>query len=1137
MSASGGGSVSGGRVPPDQDQRDLIVTALDSNILVEAAAGTGKTTSMALRMVALLRTGTCADIKTMAAVTFTRKAAAELRARFRVCLEKAARDADGEEKKRLEAALEHIDQCYTGTIHSFCGRLLSERPIEAGIDIAFEEIDEDTDGRLREEAWKEFVARLLVGDPEGIMPTLEAIGIELRDLEGAFTTFADYPDVHEWPVPPGGSEPHGLDETVAALEKYLTRIKELLPRFPEDPETDTLIPKYRDLPRVVSHYEDLRDPIQLVEVMGHFDDGVKVTQRAWKKTGDLTGEDAKAERAAWDEFRETVVRPFMRSWREYRYGPVIRVMFAAREVYDEMRRERGQLNYQDLLMKAAALLRENPHVRRYMSERFTHLLVDEFQDTDPIQAEVMLLLADTDTRTPERDWHQSVPRPGSLFVVGDPKQSIYRFRRADIVTYNRVKEKILGEDSEGRRGMLLYLSANFRTTPVIIQWVNDAFEPQAGALEDGNAYRFPAESSEESPAYVPLQNGREDAFDGELSGVLRIDIPKDDQPGDKAYSKIDDAVQYEADRIARTIRFACDSGLTAPRSTEQAATGVPARLGYSDFMIITRTTKRLGVYARKLQDYGIPHQITGGSALSKVGELRLLYYCLRALVRPDDPVALVGALRSELFGVSDAALFRFKKAGGFFSYYAGVPVSLPEDDAEAFRDAFDRMKRYSHLLSKLPAVAAFEKIVGDLGLLVLASSMPGGDVEAGGVAKAIEILRAARDGVWTTMQLVDLLGEFVESEQKSDALSVCSSEKPLVRVMNLHKVKGLEAPVVFLAEPAGGRSWPAQLYVDRSESEIKGYMLFGRSDPRGHFYPVAQPVGWDDLAEKEERFQEAERLRLLYVAATRSGSATVITQRASGKTFNPWSCFEPYIPQDSEIEDPGPRAAPTAEARPLSAEEVSEAEANIAVRVSASRELTYYARGAREYALSQGTGRGAIAESRVDFFEAVTTAGEGEHGVEWGTVIHALLDLSARNPEAGLVRLAEAILPEYGLDAGLAPAAAGTVRSVTRSEIWRRAQESECHLTEVPFHIEVEDESALPTLLRGVIDMVFKEEDGWVLVDYKTDSLKNASAEELAKKYAPQLLVYRDAWQKCTGEKVCETAIYFIDNSSYFPVV
>ncbi len=151
--------------PPDHEQRELIVRELDRSILVEAAAGTGKTTSMVERMLALLRTGKCESIRTMAAVTFTRKAAAELRARFQVALEKAVREAGGEEKERLEEALTHVEQCFTGTIHSFCARLLRERPVEAGVDLAFEEIEEEEDKRLREEAWDAFAAGLIADDP------------------------------------------------------------------------------------------------------------------------------------------------------------------------------------------------------------------------------------------------------------------------------------------------------------------------------------------------------------------------------------------------------------------------------------------------------------------------------------------------------------------------------------------------------------------------------------------------------------------------------------------------------------------------------------------------------------------------------------------------------------------------------------------------------------------------------------------------------------------------------------------------------------------------------------------------------------------------------------------------------------
>ena len=135
---------------------------------------------------------------------------------------------------------------------------------------------------------------------------------------------------------------------------------------------------------------------------------------------------------------------------------MIRALRPAMEVYDRRRKEAGGLNFQDLLMKAAALLRDKPVIRRYFRGRFTHVLVDEFQDTDPIQAEVMLLL--TADNADEQDWRQCRPVPGSLFVVGDPKQSIYRFRRADIVIYTQVKEIILASG-----GVVVPLTANFRT--------------------------------------------------------------------------------------------------------------------------------------------------------------------------------------------------------------------------------------------------------------------------------------------------------------------------------------------------------------------------------------------------------------------------------------------------------------------------------------------------------------------------------------------------------------------------------------------------------------------------------------------------------------------------------------------------
>ena len=1103
-------------LPPDYEHRMLITRELDRCILVEAAAGTGKTTSMVERMLALLRTGKCGNIRTMAAVTFTRKAAAELRSRFQVALERAVREAEGEEKERLEEALTHVEQCFIGTIHSFCARLLRERPVEAGVDLTFEEIDEKADRRLRAEAWDGFAAGLIADDPHGLLEELGSLGLSITDLRSAFEDFADFPDVEEWPLPATDVRPP-CEKVRAELDGYLARMAELIPVLPQETGNDTLIPELRRIPRIVSHYDELERPDQLMEVLALFDKGTKVIQKEWKKTGCFSGDDAKQELAAWESFRENVVRPALGTWRELRYTTVMRLMSAAREHYDGLRRERGQLNFQDLLMRSATLLRENPAVRRYFQHRFTHLLVDEFQDTDPIQAEVIFLLASSDPG--ESDWRTCGPRPGSLFLVGDPKQSIYRFRRADIVTYNEAKQIV---NVSG--GLVVNLSANFRAAAPIIAWVNGVFEPgEPSCDESGKALlRFPPCDADESPSYVPLLAGREEGADGELRGIFRLHIPEE-------FTRKEQAVEEEADCIARTIRGALDKGVTVPRTRRQLNEGMGSEARPDDFMIVTRNTGNLSVYARALQRYGLPHQVTGGWALNELEELRLLHACLRTVVHPDDPVALVAALRSELFGVSDTALYAFKKAGGSFSYNTAVPDGLDPACAEALEDAFGRLQRYSLWLTRLPYAAACEGIAADLGLFALAAARPGGDVQAGSLGKAIELLRSIQAEIWSTAQLVEHLGKLVEREEKHDGISVLSGALPAVRIMNLHKAKGLEAPVVFLADPSGESEHEVERHIDRSGGKVLGYLAIYRGGTQyGKGKLLAHPADWESLAEREGEFARAEALRLRYVAATRSGSATIITQRARQNNRNPWCHFEPHLEAGCDLPDPGPQEAPTAERVSLAPAEVEEATAAIASRLSATREATYDARGAKEFALSLPAGKESVGVVMDAGGPVPSKPPEGEHGVEWGEVVHLLLQAMLENPGAELERIAATALAGAGLDSSLAADAAGLARSVAASPIWSRARESETVLAEVPFQVLKQERVEVPTVLRGVIDLVFKEHGGWMLVDYKTDRPAGRGHEEIAPGYAAQVRLYAEAWERCTGETVKGAFLYFI---------
>ncbi|MCX7046368.1 MAG: UvrD-helicase domain-containing protein, partial [Candidatus Sumerlaeota bacterium] len=694
---------------PDAEERRAIREELGVTMLVEAAAGTGKTTCMTDRMAALLAGGHCASVDRLAAVTFTRKAAAELRGRFQGALEKAAADVQGAARERLTEALEHVESCFIGTIHSFCARLLRERPVEAGVGVEFLEADEEDDQQMRLDAWEQTIAELYAGGGAA----LEAFNERRLDpalLREAFLRYCEYTDVEEWPAPAVAAPP--LDEALTALQEYAAHIQQMEPRLPKDAGNDNLIPRYREIPRRIAQ-ANLAAPADVAEIMERFDTSAKVIQRAWG-AGAEGKEQAKAEQARWDDFRARIAGPFLERWREFRYETIMSLFQRGRKIYGDMREHAGMLNYQDLLTRATALLKDKPHVREYFRKRYTHLLVDEFQDTDPVQAQAMLLLTADDPSQP--DWRRCRPAPGSLFVVGDPKQSIYRFRRADIVTYNQVKDIIRASG-----GRIVPLWANFRSTKGILDWVNGVF---------GDPEMFPQEADEYSPRYVALQSGRAPDDEPEAAPVIRLQAPED--------LKNQDAVaEWEAGAIARIIEAQIREG---------------RRPG--DFMIVTMTMSRLAVYGRMLEERGIPHEVTGGSALNEAPQVALLRDCLKALAEPDNPVALVAVLRGVMFGISDPALYHFKRQGGEFCFHAPIPDGLPADEAALLRGAFERLRRHAEWLIRLPPAPAIERIAEDLGLAALAAAGPGGTVRSGSLAKAIELIREQQDRIWSLAELV-----------------------------------------------------------------------------------------------------------------------------------------------------------------------------------------------------------------------------------------------------------------------------------------------------------------------------------------------------------------------------------------------
>ena len=1117
--------------PGDAAARTSVHADLGTSFAIHASAGTGKTACLVDRMIALVRTGT-ATVRQIAAITFTKKAAAELSRRFREQLQMAAATTgDDSERERFHTAIAEIDSAVIGTVHAFCDRLLRERPIEAGLDPSFELLDAAAEESLLHRAWREF-REIAMHDPT-LGPTrreLEASGMEFEDLWSGFRTLVNHADVTSWPT--DDVQPPCVAQLVDDV------CKEIAARLPDGrpPVTERGSDKLMNaLEATLCAYDNRPDdnPATLWKVADTFDGNCKtLIQETWWPAADAKQKKANAaELRAWwtrtqDRFREP-----LRRWRAYRYRLAIRLLLAARDHYGRVRAACGVLSFSDLLCRTAALLREQPEVRVAFAERYPFLLVDEFQDTDPLQAEIMLLLTADDLKA--TDWQTAKVKPGSLFVVGDPQQSIYRFRRADIEVFEFVKDRIV--KSGGRE---LFLTTNFRTNGPLVGWVNAQF---SGRIAQWRKDHGPC-----VPEFKPSTSGRSTGSAGMLSGFRQLRIQGTN-------------VAAEAEAVASFIRRAIDNRLTVPRTEKETSRGIAPECRPEDFMIVTGDTGKLSTYANALHAVGLPCDVTGRKGPDSEDDLRTLRLCLKAITDPDDAVAALAALRSPVFGFSDAELYAFRAAGGKIRGWLQVPPSLPAELRERYEAAAEALRRWIKMAGSLPLPAAVEAIADQAGLLLIASAADGqagrrGRAGAGAIMTFIERVRAERHLLNSVQDVVARIDDLVCTQfpkQDFDTTSLDATARGAVRVMNLHKVKGLEAPVVFLCDTDGsGTVYDPSWHVSRAGVTPEGRLIVTRSlNAYGTArLDLAMPLDWDEHEERERSHLLAENLRKQYVAATRPGCcliASVFTKK-DGTANGGWHELAPNVTSFDDLPDLPQVPAPAQETDELPEDAVIAAEMDAAADTAKAIHLPTY---------GAVTPRDFLTEPA----ERLRHSGDGL-GEAWGTVIHLLLESALRNEQSpqpafdltsiAASSLAESELAESGMDlAMLADRAVELVDEVRQSPLWKRIQAGgECYM-EVPFTICVDaaeigpdvpvdygsahngcdpiaDKKDKPTLprppvvIRGQIDLTFRDAwaspaasmTDWFIIDWKTSAVIAADQQKLVDSYRPQLTLYARCW-------------------------
>jgi ATP-dependent exoDNAse (exonuclease V) beta subunit len=835
---------------PDAGARRRIREDLATTLFVEAAAGTGKTTELVGRIVALLRAG-AARLDRIVAVTFTEKAAGEMKLRLREEIERARAGAAAGEAARLAEAIEQLELAHIATIHGFCAELLRERPVEAGVDPLFEVAPEDASERLLDQAFDAWFQVALADPPEGVRRVLrrrprgpDAGGPResLRAAAGALVEHRDFPA-------PWRREPFGRDAELDRVMEELAEVGALACRA--DREDDYLA---RHLAEVAAFVEETR---HLEAVRGRDHDGLEAGLRDlarsrsvhWHWRGsprrayaaDLPREEVLARRdaaksrldallAACDADLAALLREELR--------PVV-------AGYEALKRKAGRLDFLDLLVRARDLVRGDAGVRRELQRRFTHFFVDEFQDTDPLQAELLVLLAADDPSV--ASWLDARTVPGKLFLVGDPKQSIYRFRRADVMVYERTKRLLVSGGAA-----LVHLTTSFRAVPSLQAAVNAAFAPRIRATPDGS-----------QADYVALSPWR--AEQGGRPALVALPVPRPygdfGRITDFAIERsLPDAVGAFVDWLVRRSGW-CVTERGAPAPVPVAARHVC--ILFRRFRHFRSDVTRS--YVRALEARGLPHVLVGGRSFHAREEVLAIRNALCAVEWPEDELRVFATLRGPLFALGDDALLAFRAGLGRLHPLRRLdPGSLPSPLREV-AEALGVLGRLHLGRNRRPLGETIGRLLAAVRAHAGIAIWPTGEQALANVLRTIDLARRfERGGAASFRAFVEHLLEEAQRGEAEDAPAVEQGTEG-VRIMTVHRAKGLEFPVVILADPTCKRvrELPTR-HVD-AERGLFAETLCG-----------CAPQELLEAAELERRRDEEEAARIAYVAATRARDLLVV---------------------------------------------------------------------------------------------------------------------------------------------------------------------------------------------------------------------------------------------------------------------
>lgn len=1197
------------------NEQQAAIDSRGQTLLLSAAAGSGKTAVLVERIIRrLLDKEYPIDITELLVVTFTKAAAAEMRDRIGTALMKALSET---KDPRVERQLALLPSAQISTLHAFCQHVIRKYFYTIDLDPAFSIAGEEELNLLRRQVLEDVFLSYYEDDEKAsiLYPLADMFGSDRGDdiLMDTVSRMYTYARSLAWPE-------HWLKEAARAYDVapdaviddmvWAGPIKDAVRRILEEdarlydgvlyhlrqreafaPACDTFVAEQAALRQAAQarSWDDLSRFVRAIDfprlksLRKLSDDDKAVWERCKKVRDDVKKDVIKTLQAVYFSATPEEWLDGMRAMKPIMDGLVTLTLDFAK-AYGAAKKEKGWIDFSDLehfclqILLAPDASPEHPvpsAAAEELRSQYEEVFIDEYQDTNGVQELITRLVSGEDNR----------------FMVGDIKQSIYRFRLADPTLFLEKYQSFSRDEKAVQR--CIDLGRNFRSVPVVLDAVNAVFSRAMTAEAAGMDY------GEREKLYAGRQAPDDERW---IGGPVEVDIvptPSDEEDDDGST-----AFEKECRFIAGRIGELLASGRMAARKD-----GTLEPLSYRHIVVLLRSMAgKADVLIQALQEGGIPSYAEQSGGYFAAVEVQVMLALLRCIDNPEQDLAMAAVLRSPLVGLDETALAGVRLAGdgtlwqNLPAFVASLPDGVDEkEDLQQFMAAFDSWRTYSrrHGVAEL-----LQRLYDDTAYVDFVGAMPGGDVRQANLKalydRARQYEEAGFRGLFRYLQLMD--------KMKEDGLDlapakVVSEKEDVVRIMSIHKSKGLEFPVVFVADM--GKAFNRRdtqdqiLFHNRLGIGLKQYDPEWRmSYPTLIWSGIAAQLRWEGTAEEE---------RILYVAMTRARDQLILTGHSShidrdwqrwtsrlnpaqAKSYFDWvmpAALAPFgVKADADYARPGAawqdaiwqvriaRAVPagTVEEGAYDGEPRLEALRRgdltgtpvpswldeqlswqyaypQAVRTAAKFSVSEVKRRYQELHSDELQDEAALsvpaaaviptAPGEDDAFAALPPWLAGEEaavsGAQRGTALHKALQYitpAADQTTATLRREIDAFVRQGLLSREEAKLVyVPVLAAFCQSDIGRRMAESPELHREYPFTVLLaggdpltETETGEQILIQGVIDCLFREDDAWILVDYKSDRLETADA--FRSRYAVQLALYKRAVEQITHRPVEETYIY-----------